>query len=326
MKKKYIKNILGLNNRTNREEEILEQHIKSDKLHRKDFIEFYRIYALIALLKSDRDRTEGKRKYKDFIKKRRNIKNIGIGRFIRYVAIWLVILVPSAFAVSYFYNFTKESSLEKNIIYVPAGQRARLTLSDGTVVWLNACSTFIFPSTFSEHKREVSVIGEAFFDVMKDKKRPFILSTQNIKLKVLGTKFNVHSYPESGYIRTDLLSGAVKIYEQGEESKGVIMKPNEQVIIEQGELTMNTIRNTDYFLWKEGIYSFDNENFIDIIKKLELYYDSKIIVKDSTRLNVKYTGKFRQRDGLEEILRVLQKVYPFKIQKDTTNNTFTLIR
>jgi ferric-dicitrate binding protein FerR (iron transport regulator) len=84
--------------------------------------------------------------------------------------------------------------------------------------------------------------------------------------------------------------------------------------------------NADYFLWKDGIYTFDNEKLIDIIKKLELYYDVTIKIEDPEIFDVRYTGKFRQRDGIEEILRIIQKIQKFNIHKDRENNIITLTK
>ena len=96
-----------------------------------------------------------------------------------------------------------------NTLYTPAGQRAQLILQDGTEVWLNAKSKLIYPARFTGEKRQVEVEGEAFFKVAKDPSRPFIVSTHDVDMKVLGTQFNVYSYPETGYVQTSLLEGSV---------------------------------------------------------------------------------------------------------------------
>lgn len=102
------------------------------------------------------------------------------------------------------------------------------------------------------------------------------------------------------------------------------MKPDEQVTIKNGTIQTGSIPHPDYFLWRDGIYSFENELLIDILRKLQLYYDVKIIVKDPSIFKWEYTGKFRQRDGIDEILRMLQRIHKFKIQKDEDSNTITL--
>jgi len=96
--------------------------------------------------------------------------------------------------------------------------------------------------------------------------------------------------------------------------------------VKDGNMLVGEMQNSDYFLWKDGIYSFENERLLDIIEKLQLYYDVKIIVKDPEIFNVRYTGKFRQRDGIDEILRIIQKIQKFNVQKDTENNIITITK
>ena len=155
-------------------------------------------------------------------------------------------------------------------LVVPAGQRAQLTLPDGTLVWLNAQSSLTFTARFHGKTRRVSVSGEAYFDVASNSRKPFIVSTQEMEMRVLGTEFNVYSYPEADYIRTDLVEGSLMVYSKRSPLTRVTLKPNEQVVMREGKMYVRKINSPDYFLWKDGIYS--------II--IQLYYDVKIIVKD----------------------------------------------
>ena len=164
----------------------------------------------------------------------------------------------------------------------------------------------------------------AFFDVAKDSKRPFVVNANLVNLEVLGTQFNIYSYSESNFSETTLVEGSLKVIDKLNVNNSVVLKPNEQVSFMNGKLSISPTSNADYFLWREGIYSFDNERLIDIMQKLELYYDITIEVKDPEIFNVTYTGKFRQRDGIDEILRILQIIQPFKIEKDKDNNRIKL--
>ena len=189
---------------------------------------------------------------------------------------------------------------------------------------MNAHSTLTFPAHFGKKERKVAVIGEAFFDVAKDTDRPFIVSSQGVNMEVLGTVFNVYSYPEAGYMQTSLLEGKLKVYHENEESEGILLSPNQQVTINEREMLVDTITHSAHFLWTEGIYSFHNEPLSNILRKLELYFDIKIIVKDPTINTWEYTGKFRQLDGIDEILRIINKIHKFKIERDEENNTIIL--
>ena len=143
-------------------------------------------------------------------------------------------------------------------------------------------------------------------------------------MKVLGTQFNVFCYPDAGYIQTSLLEGSVKVFFPDKENEGVILKPDQQVTVSQGEMHVSPINLEDHFLWREGIYAFENEPLIEILKKMELYYDVRIVVKDTSLFNDTYTGKFRQRDSLDDVFRVLQQIRRFKIEKDKDRNIITL--
>jgi ferric-dicitrate binding protein FerR (iron transport regulator) len=243
----------------------------------------------------------------------------------QYAAVALLLIASTFFTTKYFLGHANNDE-EINTLFVPAGQRAQLTLHDGTSVWLNAQSTLTYPARFSGKSRRVTVSGEAYFDVAKNSKKPFIVSTQDMEMKVLGTQFNVYSYPGAGCIKTDLIEGSLRVYNKESPNVGVTLKPNEQIVVKDGKMFPGEIRNSDYFLWKEGIYAFENERLLDIIEKLQLYYDVKIIVKDPEIFNVRYTGKFRQRDGIDEILRIIQKIQKFNVQKDTENNIITITK
>lgn len=166
--------------------------------------------------------------------------------------------------------------------------------------------------------------GEAFFDIAKDREKPFIVESQGVEMKVLGTQFNVYSYESEDYIKTSLLEGALHVYFSNRQETGVFLKPDEQVIIKDDRMNVEKIPHIDYFLWTEGLYSFENELLIDILKKLELYYDVRIVVKDPSIFQWEYTGKFRQRDGIDEILRVIQRIHTFHIEKDEEQNMIIL--
>lgn len=305
------------------EQKTLFHQLENDESIKNDFIRFQNVYALSMLLTRPDDETEGRQYFGQFLRRiqseKRKKRYIAIAK---YAAMMTIAILSTLFVYSFLSH--KEQASAINTLYVPAGQRARLSLEDGTVVWLNAQSTLTYPAQFSGKKREVTLTGEAFFDVAKNPKKTFIVSTQHVEMKVLGTQFNVYSYPNTDYIRTDLLEGSVMVNQKNTPEKNVILHPSEQVIIKNGKMFLSKIENSDYFLWKEGIYAFNNERLLDIIEKLQLYYDVKIIVKDPQIFNVKYTGKFRQRDGIDEILRIIQKIQHFQVKKDIDKNTITL--
>lgn len=301
--------------------------VDSNETLKKQFAEYQNLYALLNLSPQIENRKIGKLKYDRFVhqKQNRNLRKLWLGR-ISYAAAILILVVSSSL-LTLWYTQNEEVAFvanEMNTLYTPAGQRACLVLQDGTEVWLNAKSKLVYPAQFTGEERRVKVEGEAFFNVAKDSVKPFIVSAMDVDMKVLGTQFNVYCYPDAGYVETSLLEGSVRVFFSGKEKEGILLKPDQQVTAANGKMVVKPIRLNEHFLWRDGVYAFENEPLIDILKKLELYYDVKIVVEDTTMFNETYTGKFRQRDSLDDIFKILQQIRSFKFCKDTENNIITL--
>lgn len=302
--------------------------VETDEALMKHFAEYQTMHALLNLGQQLENRTAGKCHFDQFFrrKQRETTQRLWLRRM-SYAAV-VLLLIASSSLLTYLYTPNRMqqevSPHVVNTLYTPAGQRAQLVLQDGTVVWLNAKSKLTYPAQFSGNKRRVTVEGEAFFNVSKDPFKPFIVSTKEIDIKVLGTQFNVYSYPEADYVQTSLIEGSVRVFFKNKECKSVTLKPNQQVTVANGKMKVEPIRLREHFLWRDGIYAFENEPLIDILKKLELYYDVRILVKDPSLFNDTYTGKFRQRDSLDDVFRVLQQIRKFRIEKDKDRNIITL--
>lgn len=306
----------------------LLRDVEADETLMKDFAEYQNMHALLNLGQQMENRTAGKLHFDQFIsKKQRGTAQWLWLRRMSYAAV-IMVLIASSSILTYLYmqsHMPQELSANvMNTLYTPAGQRAQLVLQDGTEVWLNAKSKLTYPARFSGDRRLVSVEGEAFFNVAKDPSRPFIVSTKGVNMKALGTQFNVYSYPATSYVQTSLIEGCVKVFFPDKECEGVILKPDQQVTVANGKMEVEPIRLSEHFLWRDGIYAFDNEPLIDILKKMELYYDVRILVKDTSLFNDTYTGKFRQRDSLDDVFRVLQQIRNFRVEKDKDRNIITL--
>lgn len=294
---------------------LLREAMTNEEL-RKDIADALNMQALTAIQASEKDEEQGKRSLRWFMKMRRSQqrRNFTLS-FLRYAAVILVCVVATFWIGKiYLYNDNTPSLMQE--LTIPSGQRAHITLPDGTSVWVNAASTLRYPSVFGDERR-VSLSGEAFFEVAKTEK-PFIVSTGKIDVKALGTKFNVFNYKgESPSVA--LIEGSVRVYEPNKEQDGVTMMPNQLLTYNDGKFSVQPI-NDYHTTWKEGIYTFNKQKFGEIVKKLELYYDVHITVTDTSILNYEYTGKFRQRDGIKEVLRLVQKIHPFHMEyKEDTN-------
>ena len=252
--------------------------------------------------------------------------------FVKYIrpvlgyAAAVVVAVAATWAVltQFETSLTKEAIAGYEEFSTPAGQRAKMTLYDGTVVWLNASSTLKYPNRFSDDVRRVELDGEAYFEVKHNKKVPFIVSTEKMNIRVLGTKFNVFAYKGKADFTTTLVEGSVRISDNNDASRTMLLKPSETAELRGNKLFKTTYKNENLLLWRTGIYSFDDVTFSEMVKKLELYYDVTIHVNNNELIKNKFTAKFRQRDGIESVLRTLQKAYSFRFEKDEEKNIITI--
>jgi transmembrane sensor len=302
----------------------LLKQINSDESLKGEYIRLQNIFALSHLAKHEGDEEAARVSFRQFVRRVEAKRRREFLKTLGKIAAFALVLITSTVFLTLYFSKNNVREIATNTLYVPAGQRAQITLQDGTTVWLNAQSTLIYPSHFAGKERKVTLTGEAFFDVAKNPRKPFIVESQDIRLKVLGTQFNVYNYPDVGYSQIALVEGSVMISWDSNESDYVLLKPNQEVNLQGGKASISEITNPNHFLWKDGIYCFENERLLDIIEKLQLYYDVTIKVEDPEIFNVRYTGKFRQRDGIDEILRIIQKIHPFNIEKDVDHNIITL--
>ena len=269
----------------------------------------------------------------DYINARTHLRNFRKRMFRRKIRVFAVntskyaaILAVGMFISWFFYHQQKAIYKTETVflkLTVPAGQRSMLTLSDGTTVWVNAQSTLEYPGVFSGKTREVILNGEAYFDVAPDPEQPFIVKSGNFNTKVTGTHFNIFAYKD--YFDVSLVEGQVKIFQEYETSDTVILNHNERIILEEGRLIKKLLTTADDFLWKDGIYHFNDMPFREIVKKLELYYDVRIHVENKPIMTRRVTGKFRQRDGIETVLKLIQVGSPFSFYRNEDSNTIYIL-
>lgn len=201
-----------------------------------------------------------------------------------------------------------------NTIIAPPGQRINLILADNSNVWINANSTFRYPERFSKKNRRVYLDGEAHFDVQSNKKRPFIVETEYGSVQATGTSFNVEAYSRHGSFETSLFEGSVEV--SINSSEAVSLYPNEKSTLDNNQLHVSRITDTDEYLWKRGLIAFNNSALSEILISLEKYFGIEINIDTSKLPPNTYTGKFRQSDGVDYALRVLQRSIRFKYERD----------
>lgn len=242
---------------------------------------------------------------------------------LKVVAVILITFGCTCYFMTLIQLKQEKEELVMQTLHVPAGQRAELILSDGTKVWLNASTKFTFPSRFTAGEREVYLDGEAYFDVTHNAEKKFTVNTQEYAVNVLGTEFNVLAYSKSGKFEIDLLRGSVEIISK-DYTQQLILSPGNKAYKEGSSLFCKAIQEHDHLLWKEGVISFDDERIEDILEQLELYYDIKIQNENRAIKDIRYTGKFRIKEGIEHALNVLQIPSGLQYTKNSEANVIQI--
>jgi ferric-dicitrate binding protein FerR (iron transport regulator) len=214
------------------------------------------------------------------------------------------------------------------------GDRSRIMLTDGSVVWLNADSELKYPESFDGSKeRKVFLTGEAFFEVAPNAEKPFLISTSKMIIRVLGTSFNVKSYPDDAKHETTLVSGAIEVVLADRPDARIRLKPNEKLVIPNtppdtvagSPQPALMISRPTYFpdqdsamietAWKENQLLFRSERFEDLALQMERWYNVEIEFRDKDLADLRFTGIFRN-EKLETALKALQLTEPFKYKID----------
>ena len=246
-----------------------------------------------------------------------NDKNV----FRKMAKIAAVFLLPVLLLTAGYYlvNHHSENKIAFNTVIVPKGQKKVITLSDGTRVWINSGSTFRYPKTFKGKNREVQLTGEAFFDVTHNQKHPFIVSTNEVNIKVLGTVFNVSAYPDDHSITTTLVRGRVVAYRKSaSETLGnrVFLFPGQEAKYSSAEqrFTLTTVNAGKAGSWKSGNLMFNNTPLTEVVKKLNRWYNVNIQIQDTTIETYLYSVNFKNKP-LKTVEEILSEITPVRFVK-----------
>lgn len=299
------------------EEKAIREWLESSPENEKNMLRERRIFDTILMSKNIRishNEGVGEVEAKNAVPKKRNY-------LLEFAKVAVILLVAVLGSWYYFIHLSNgDDPLVTQTINVPAGQRINLVLPDGTDVWLNAKTTIQYPVSFNKKERLVSIDGQAFFNVAKNEKAPFIVKTANATVKALGTQFDVMAYSDSEEFETMLIEGSVEVKMINNGSQPIILKPNSKSVLKGGKLDKVYVDDLSCYEWKNGLISFKNEPFADIMSTFEKTYDLKIVTEKKEISGLLYTGKFRIIDGVEYALRVLQKDIGFKFERDVEHH------
>ncbi len=263
-------------------------------------------------------------------------------RLIRYAAI-LIIGFGVSFAVNRIIHKKPGDGInpdEYSTVNVAYGSKSTIQLPDGSAVNLNSGTTIKYATQFGLSDRTVILEGEGFFTVNKDAGHPFYVKTRQIIIKAVGTSFNVRSYKDEDITETTLVTGSVEIYSNNQNHlpdeqsvKLAVLHPNQKAVISNDDFLISesrqpqekkkiispdvssvTIQNkisTELFTeWRNNILVFDNEKFVDIIRKLERWYNVEITLKYKALSDIRFSGKF-DRESIEDVLNGLKMIQSF---------------
>lgn len=209
-------------------------------------------------------------------------------------------------------------------VNVPAGQRTHVELPDGSVVWLNARSELRYSSLFNSTQRKIFLKGEAFFTVAKNEQLPFVVCTELFGIEATGTRFNVDAYPGMPDFETALMEGGVNVYSLHSNDEKVRLKPGEKAYYAGGRLHVEVNDDMESYRWRDGLICFQNRTFDYVMSQFEKSFGFHITVHNRNVREYTYTGKFRQSDGVDYALRVLQRSIGFKYTKDDERETIDI--
>jgi transmembrane sensor len=196
-----------------------------------------------------------------------------------------------------------------NTLITPRGGKYCIVLSDGTKVWLNAASSMKFPAEFANGVRNVSLKGEAYFEVTKNSLIPFLVKVGDLNVKVLGTHFNINAYTEEGHVQTTLVQGAVKVFTSIDAGHGVMLKPGQQanMINSDGRVTLDAWPNMEKVMaWRNGNFEFVNTPVPVILREIGRWYDLDIVYEKNAPSGKRLTGTFSRNMRLDQLTAMLR--------------------
>lgn len=200
---------------------------------------------------------------------------------------------------------TEKDKLTTNyyVLTTPKGGTYRLTLSDGSKVWLNAASTLKYPSQFSDNERIVELEGEGYFDIAKDAKRPFKVRSKGQEIEVLGTGFNVSAYPDDPETKTTLVEGAIQVINLASKIVNRL-SPGEQSMTQEATTTVRQVDPNHYTAWKDGRFYFDHTPFDEMIAQVARWYNIEVVYRKDIPKET-FTGEMGRDLTLQAMLNLL---------------------
>lgn len=235
--------------------------------------------------------------------------------FLRYAAAAIFLL---SIGVNSYFLISKWINNPADMIEYTAktGEVKEFVLPDGSKVWLNSESTLILPQKFEGDKRNVFLIGEAYFKVEKNPKKPFLVNTSSIVVKVLGTSFSVSNYLNDPDVTTSLVEGKVELQNKTDKGEAIVLKPSQEATFNKSDGLISVQAKPEALVapWREGSFRFYNTSLISIAHQLERKFNYEFVFIDKEVESYRFTADF-ENEGIDEILELLNKAHSFDLKK-----------
>ena len=217
------------------------------------------------------------------------------------------------------YALSEKSNIpEMHTLRIPRGGEYKITLDDSTRIWLNSETQFTYPVHFTGKERKVKVTGEAYFKVTENKERPFIVETDKMNIRVLGTSFNVTTYSDEEESNTTLVEGRVEVSLPGSTEK-IVLKPGEQVLIRKEKAEVRKVNTKLYTSWMRERFSFESEDMEAVIRKLSRWYDVSFFFTNPEMKQKRFTGSIPKYEEIHRVLKMMEMTTSIRFSvKDKT--------
>lgn len=212
-----------------------------------------------------------------------------------------------------------QSNFSDIVVEAPLGSKTKLTLPDGSTVWLNAGSKMVYSQGFGVSDRRLAFQGEGYFEVEKNDEMPFLVQTHDVNVTVVGTKFNFRNYPEDEEAVVELLEGKVALENQLKEEAVRYLSPNEKMVLHKatGEMDITSTKVKEATLWTENILLFDEDLLPDIVRELERSYHVQIEIENEDLKQTRFYGQFNQLEqNIYEVLDMLSETGKLKYHEE----------
>lgn len=212
-----------------------------------------------------------------------------------------------------------QSNFSDIVVEAPLGSKTKLTLPDGSTVWLNAGSKMVYSQGFGVSDRRLAFQGEGYFEVEKNDEMPFLVQTHDVNVTVVGTKFNFRNYPEDEEAVVELLEGKVALENQLKEEAVRYLSPNEKMVLHKatGEMDITSAKVKEATLWTENILLFDEDLLPDIVRELERSYHVQIKIENEDLKQTRFYGQFNQLEqNIYDVLDMLSETGKLKYHEE----------